>query len=423
MERADVLLKVAADDPGREFVLEADKTTLPLGGAMGALVGGAIGALAALASAAAGEERLWRPWRVRADRAAGQLTIGEYQVVRGEERSESIALASVERLVVRTVYRRRAPRGSSSKAEPFSITNPRHAEAIVHFRDGGEARQKTVPLDVLGIDTVEKVADLAYRLGTAMGLRFQHVLRSDPRRFEVEMTGARAPGFDALPVPEAAADYAAARAARAAAEAARLLVTPALDVARFPSDWRVTRWAPGDEVQFDRPLQGSAFGCLFVAAAGLLLGPAVWFMFRDTAGTVVTMLVVTTLVGLLISAIAGAVAVSSLAQRTRISWSGQSLTMGHALRRRQVRLGEIRALELRCVRRRVGGDHDTSSAAYTEYLCALRAILRAETGSGVELVRTNPFRRDPETPYDAALPLTAELAKGLGVEWTVTDYD
>jgi len=194
-------------------------------------------------------------------------------------------------------------------------------------------------------------------------------------------------------------------------------------VARFPADWRVTRWAPGDEVQFDRPLQGSAFGCLFVAAGGLLLGPAVWFMFRDTASTVVTMLVVTTLVGLLISAIAAAVALSSLAQRTRISWTGQSLTVGHALRRRQVRLDEIRALELRCIRRRVGSPHDTSSAAYTEYLCALRATLRADTGSGLELVRTHPFRHDPETPYDAALPLAAEIAKGLGVDWTVTDYD
>jgi len=421
MERPDVLLKVSADDPGRQFALESAKTTLPLGGAMGALVGGAIEVLGALASAATGEERLWRPWRLRADRAAGLLTIGEYQLVRGEERSESIALASVERLVVRTVYRRRAPPGSSGTAEPFSITNPRLVEAIVHFRE--EPRPRTVPLDVLGIDNVEKVADLSYRLGAAMGLRFQHVVRSDPRRFEVEMAGVPAPGFDALPVPEAAADYAAGRVARGAAEAARSIVAPALDVARFPADWRVTRWAPGDEVQFDRPLQGSAFGCLFVAAGGLLLGPAVWFMFRDTAGTVVTMLVVTTLVGLLISAIAAAVALSSLAQRTRISWTGQSLTVGHALRRRQVRLDEIRALELRCIRRRVGSPHDTSSAAYTEYLCALRATLRAETGSGLELVRTHPFRHDPETPYDAALPLAAEIAKGLGVDWTVTDYD
>jgi hypothetical protein len=422
MERSDVLLKVSADDPGRQFVLEAAKTTLPLGGAMGALVGGAIGALAALAGAATGEELLWRPWRVRADRVAGLLTIEEYQLVRGEERSESIALASVERLVVRTVYRRRAAPRSSGTAEPFSITNPRHVEAMVHFRDGQEPRQRTVPLDVLGIDTVEKVADLSYRLGAAMGLRLQHVVRSDPRRFEVEIAGAPAPGFDPLPVPEAAADYAVARVARGAAEAARSMVAPALDVARFPADWRVTRWAPGDEVQFDRPLQGSAFGCLSVAAGGLLLGPAVWFMFRDAAGTVVTMLVVTTLVGLLISAIAAAVALSSLAQRTRISWSGHSLTVGHALRRRQVPLDEIRALELRCIRIRVGGDHDTSSAAYTEYLCALRAI-RAETGSGLELVRTRPFRNDPESPYDAALPLAAELAKGLGVDWTVTDYD
>jgi hypothetical protein len=132
------------------------------------------------------------------------------------------------------------------------------------------------------------------------------------------------------------------------------------------------------------------------------------------------MLVVTTLVGLLIAAISAAFAISSLAQRTRISWSGHSLTVGHAMRRRQIRLDEIRALELRCIRRDVGGDTDSSS--HTEYLCALRATVGADTDSGLELLRTHPFRRDPETPYDAALPLTIDLAKALGVEWTVTEY-
>jgi hypothetical protein len=420
MERSDVLLKVSADDPGRQLVLECDRTTLPVGGALGALVGGAMGALASLAKAATGKELLWRPWRVHADRAAGLLTIEEYQLVNGEQRSESIAHADIEGLVVRTAYRSRTPRTSPRKTEPFSVTNPRLVEVIAHPSGGQGSRPRTVRLGVLGLDTVKKVADFGYRLGAAMGLRFQQVVRSDPRRFEAEMSAASAPGFEALPEPKAAADYGAGRVDGAAAEAADRIVAPPLDVAGFPSDWRVTRWAPGDEVQFDRPLQGSAIGCLLVAVLGLLLGPGLWFMFRDTASTVVTMLVVTTLVGLLIAAISAAVAVSSLAQRTRISWSGHSLTVGHARRRRQVRLDEIRALELRCIRRDVGGDTDTSSD--TEYLCALRATVGAATDSGLELLRTHAFRRDPETPYDAALPLTIELAKALGVEWTVTEY-
>jgi hypothetical protein len=420
MERSDVLLKVSADDPGRELVLECDRTTIPLGGALGALVGGAMGALASLAKAAAGKELLWRPWRLRGDRAAGLLTIEEYHLVDGEQRSEAIAVADIERLVVRTAYRSRTPRTSPRKTEPFSVTNPRLVEVVAHRAGGQGSGPRTVRLDVLGVDTVKKVADLCYRLGAALGLRFQHVVRSDPRRFEAEMRASPAPGFEALPEPKAAADYAAGRVDRAAAEAADRIVAPALDVSGFPSDWRVTRWAPGDEVQFDRPLQGSAIGCLIVAVFGLLLGPGLWFMFRDTAGTVMTMLVVTTLVGLLIAAIAAAIAVSSLAQRTRISWGGHSLTVGHALRRRQIRLDEIRALELRCIRRDVGGDTDTS--AYTEYHCALRATVGAATDSELEILRTRPFRRDPETPYDASLPLTIDLAKALGVEWTVTDY-
>ena len=422
LERSDVLLNVAADDPGRGLALESARTTVPLGGALGALVGGATSVLAAMAKPGAGEEQLWRPWRVRADRAGGQLTIEEYHLVNGEQRSESIALADVERLVVRTVYRARTPRESSGKPKPFSVTNPRRVEAIIYSSDGQGSPPRTVRLEILGIDTVEKVADLAYRLGAAMGLRFQHVVRSDPRRFEAEMKGAPARGFEAFPGPQSAADYAAGRVDGAAAEAAGRIVAPALDVAAFPADWRVTRWAPGDEVQFDRPLQGSAIGCLIVALLGLLLGPAAWFLFRDTAGTVVAMLVMTTLAGLLISAIAAAVAFSSLAQRTRISWSGHSLAVGHALRRRQVRLEEIGTLELLCIRRDVGRSRSTgtSSAAYSEYLCALRAV--GAEKAGLELLRTRPFRRDPETPYDAAVPLAVELARALGVEWTVTDY-
>ncbi len=36
---------------------------------------------------------------------------------------------------------------------------------------------------------------------------------------------------------------------------------------------------------------------------------------------------------------------------------------------------------------------------------------------------TRAFENDPVTPYDAALPLTRQLAEALDVEWRVIDYD
>jgi hypothetical protein len=51
--------------------------------------------------------------------------------------------------------------------------------------------------------------------------------------------------------------------------------------------------------------------------------------------------------------------------------------------------------------------------------------VRGETSTAtqpLELVSTRTIDRDPEAPYDAALPLTKALAEALAVEWRVTDY-
>jgi hypothetical protein len=59
------------------------------------------------------------------------------------------------------------------------------------------------------------------------------------------------------------------------------------------------------------------------------------------------------------------------------------------------------------------------------YQCRLSAHLRGEAESAAspwELVSTKMFEREPEPPYDAALPLANDLAEALGIPWTLTDY-
>jgi hypothetical protein len=416
MDRSPVLLGVTADEPGERLVLEGQQVSLA--GVVGGVVAGVLEGLRS-ASGAADSESLWRTWRLRADRADAVLVVDEAQAIRGEQRTESIALADVDRLVVRTVFL--SPSPYSSTAPPFSAGNPRHVEAIVHFREGDSRPPRAIGLDVLGIDTLEKAADLAFRLGAAMGLRSQRVVRSDPRRIEVELHAAA--GAEALPVPRTSVDYPGGRVAPAAVDAAARQRISRFDPASFPSDFRATRWSPGEEVRFDRPLQGSAYGCLPVALAGLLLGPGVWLMFRDVAHTVVPMLIGATLVGLAVAAVAFVFVAGSLPRQTRISWPDGTLTVGGALRRRRLPLARVAALELQCVRRITG--HESTRSPTNEYYCRLSARLRDEavtTAATCELVTTSAFRRAPEPPYDASLPLARELAEALGVPWTLTDY-
>src|SRR5713101_692233 len=317
MDLAESLLKVTDDEPGQRLVLEGKRLALPtlLTGAVGGLVGGLVGSLVSLAGAEDSEE-WWRPRRVQVDRDAGTLVIDDVQVLRSEDRSRSIALEDVRGLTVRSRYA--PPRGP--KSVPVDVDPPRHVEAIVTGERTADGR--VLRLDVLGIDSGEKVADLAYRLGAAMGLRYQRVVRSDPRRMEIEMRAEPADGLERMTVPDTASDYVG---GRVSAVASRAAAEPR--IARFdPSDWpspsRVTRWAPGDEVVFDKPREGAALGCLPFAVAGLALGPVSWLAAHDVTTTLIA-----TAVGLLGGGAALAVVASSLPRSVRLSWPEQELAI------------------------------------------------------------------------------------------------
>jgi hypothetical protein len=419
MDLRAALLKVTADEPGNLLVLEGEKLTLP-SVATGLLGGAALGIVGGLLemSGQADSGTLWRPRQLRADREKGHLAIDDVQVIREEERSESITLEQVEALTVRT---RHYPPTSPDKQPPFSADHPRSVEATVHLRAAGAARQRTLRLEVHGVDTCEKAADLAFRLGAAMGLLRQRVVSSDPRRIEVEMRREAAPGLEAMPPLEGRADYTRGLIAPGAARAAAEHRMPTPDPSRFPGrELRLVRWAPGDEVRLDKPMRGAAVGCLPFAIAGLVAGPVFWSLFHDAFATILA-----TVLGLLFGGIALGMAAMSLPRHVRIAWGQQEVIVSGALRRRRIPLHRLSGLDLRCVRQwRTSGSRGQNVRRM--YSCAVQAQVRGETTTdttAVELMSTREFEDDPETPYDAALPLTRQLAEALGVEWRVIDYD
>ncbi len=407
---ATPVVRITADEPGRLLALEAETAAVPE--ALSSFVRGLV-----RMTGVGDDDEWWRPKRLRIDRATGTLTIVEGHALRDEERTETIALSDVTGLTVRTRYA--APSGRDP-AVPPSPDAPRHLQAVAHVRDGpGDPRDRPIPLQVLGVDTREKAADFAYRLGAALGLRHQRLVRGDPRRIEISMTREDAPGSESLPSIDGPADYWGDKVVAAAVAAAAALRIGAPDPARFPGKGRITRWSPGDEVRYHKAFEGLAIGCFPVALAGLLAAPAAWWLSGDAAATVVALVV-----GLLFGGMALVVIAKSLPLDLRILWPEQAIVVKGLFNARGIPFREVASLELQCVRTYQSGSR--SQSAYNNYSCHLRAHVRAPgtlEARPVDLISTRSFKADAETPYDAALPLTKGLAEALGVEWRVTDYE
>jgi hypothetical protein len=418
MDVRAALLKVTADEPGSLLALEGEKLTLP-SVATGLLGGAALAIISELATSSGQSDQFRRPRRVRADRGQGHLVIDDVQVLRNEERSESISLEQVDALTVGT---RHFPPTSRDRHPPFSSDHPRSVEVIVHLRDGaGAARDRALRLDIHGMDTCEKVADFAFRLGTAMGLSRQRVVRSDPRRITVEMRGHDAPGLQPMPPPERPADYLHGVVAPGAKRAAAEYRMPAPDPAHFPSgDLRLARWAPGDEIRLDKPAQAWGVGSFLFGTLGVAAGPWWWYLTGDVGSTLMI-----GIFGLLFGGIALIAAFTCLPRHVRVAWASQELVVAGALRRERTPLSHIHGLALRCVLRwQTAGSR--SQYEHRKYSCVLEALVRGEGATGataVKVMSTREFEDQPETPYDAALPLTRQLADALGVEWRVVDYE
>ena len=416
MDTKAALLKVTADEPGRLLALEGEKLALP-SVAAGFLGGAALAVIGTLAAASGDSEEFWRPRRVRADLARGQLTIDDVQVIRDEERSESIALEQVEALTVRTRHFL-PPR---AKRPPITADHPRSLEVIVHLRDStGGARERSLRLEILGMDSCDKVADLAFRLGAAMGLAGQRVVLSDPRRIEIEMGRQVASGLAPMPILEGPADYARGLVAPAAKRAAAEYRMPAPDPSHFPGgELRLAKWAPGDEVRADKPAQVAGLGCFLIGTLALVAGPVLWYLTHDVPSTIML-----SIFGLLFGGVFLVGAFTCLPRHVRIAWARQELIVAGALSRERIPLRRLSGLVLRCVLRwQTAGN---GKFEHRKYSCSLEAEVRGDTEGDTKaatLLSTQEFEDQPEAPYDALLPLTRQLAETLGIPWRVVDYD
>jgi len=372
--------------------------------------------------------RAWAPLTLRADRDAGAIEFVERNVLTRRERRETVPLLQLAGLSLETITRRRA-----SRPTPGLMANAFDPNVRITMRiDDGSRRPRTraVSIHVEGVDRREEVADLAYRLGAACGLSYQRVVRSDPRDIELEVSASMGPGHVRIPPLEGRANYAANVFSPAAAAAAAEDRVPPFDPSQFPSDHQVAKWAPGREVGFRKPLGSAAIGCLPFVIAGFLAGPALFVISasRRPDAALADRLVPSAflgLFGLIFGGIALVAVVAALPRRVTIDWALQTISIGGLFTRSEIPLGDVAAIEAKCVHTFHRGGKN--SASYHSYRCDVQVHLRGATASAsagkpVVLAATREFREDPDTPYRRTLPLVTELAEALGVERRVTDY-
>jgi hypothetical protein len=421
------VLKVVADRPGEAFALHGEKTSFadipagPMGQAAIQLVSGGLLSLAAMSGHT---DELWMPYDVSCERSAGTLTIHDVNVVTSEERSETIELARVVKLEVK----RRSDFWHEKSRHPKGATAPLAAEATLSIQAGsGEPRSRSLRLFIHGVDTREKIADVAYRLGAAMGMRFQRVWRNDPMRIEIEMQSDAGAGWAALPRIEAPADYdRGAIAAEASAVTARWKLL-AWDPAKFPGETRIKEWSPGREVRADKPWQLFALGCLPIALAFFAVGPGVWLLMRDKVhenGLVATvgMVAVASVLGLAFGSLGLVAAASSLPRRVRLSWDERELTVSTLLRRRRIPFERLAGIEVDWALYEGGDSQGGGGPHANRFGCQVNALV-GDAGSAEParvLILDTEHVQDKDAPYDAVLPPAKALADALSLPLRVT---
>lgn len=394
-------MNITREEPGRLLALEGedDAPRLP-GGMLGSLVGGFL--------AFADPSMLWHASGIRADREAGTLEIVETNLSNGEKRSATLALASVLGLNVRN----RFWRPPSTTPHPTTAPGADGIDLAFQFDNAASPSSRSIWIRVDGIDAREKVADFAYRLGASLGLSHQRVVQSDPRRIQIDMASRADSATEPMPQITGRADYARRDVMPEARTAASHEIVPAFGPAPFRSEFKVAPWAPGDEVRIERPFDKTAIGCLPTLLGGLLIGPASLAVKASLVSVILT-----SIIGLLVAFLSGFLIRAFGPKRTVISWRERTLAFKGWLGWRRVPFDELAAIELRCVREHHSSKHRSGNF----YACEILAHFKVGS-KPLEIANTESFSKDPETPYDNALPLVTELGRALAIERRVTEY-
>ncbi len=306
-----------------------------------------------------------------------------------------------------------APTARGSLQNPPGPARPLPLRLTLRAR---RQRRKPISLRVLQVERSSEVADLALRVGAALGLPYFRVVASDAQQFEIELL--RTAGPDAKTVPalggraDGARDGVATPAMAAASDTARRF-----DPSTFEGKPPVTAWEPGRRVSFDKSWGAAILLSPLLAAA--LTGPLAWWrlpaLHRMPVLPRVAALALMTLVGLAVALIGWMGLTTSLPRRVTLDWKTRSLVADGARSTRTVPFSEIEAIELRP--RRYRGRR--GQRQYTTYhWCEIRATLRPAEGPPMSelLAETRQYREDRVTPHAMAVPLARELAAALDLK-------
>jgi hypothetical protein len=442
---------VAADEPGQRLVLERQEPPPGAAGCLAGLVvvlglapvaiaylmaldlGGLTGRLVLLLGAAitlglasyvpyrARRSRVL--WRISLDRSTDQLAIVEGPLFEGAwSLGVTVATKSVELADVATLRVQGTKNlGPSREALRLRLT--------FGFREDTGLPARAFDLRVKALDRPEEALDLAQRLALVAGLPEQRLVQNDPQEVVVEFTAKGLPGTEGLPQrdeatraePRMKADYEAGRVSPAAKALAEQESDEPFDPRAFPSDHRVVRWLPGQEVRLVRPFRFAALGCA-PGLLGVLAGPLLFIqMLRFPAnreqgiGSLLLFAAFVEVFGLICTLAAAAAVHHSLSRSVSFDWSERLLSIRGPWRRNTFDFSEIVSLELRC--------QSIRSKNSTSYRCDVVAHLGRVSGEPRPLVLVSTGSpSDPTIPYRPARSLVVELARALGRPHRVTPY-
>jgi len=234
------------------------------------------------------------------------------------------------------------------------------------------------------------------------------------------------------PVPEVlpAVDFTRDEAAPAAKAAVAQEVVEAFQPASFSGDAGVTVWKPGVEVVFHSPWDG-VFPLLGLSF--LLLGPAVYLWGRDAPSGHESDMMGLAILGEVIGAMIGIPSLVGLfkakSRTVRMDWAERTISIRDGSRTQVIPMADVAAVELDCHHHMEGGSSSgigvhSGTVVSHSYHCEVRLHWRDASAAPVSAVLIETFESDEaDGPYRETLPLVTELARSLGVERRVTDYD
>lgn len=342
---------------------------------------------------------LWRVRLLRIDAEIGELLVVEASPVSWRERETRIRLSELGGLDV--------------------LSKTYSAEVILRPTSGSTRKLET---SLEGATTPEKGLAFAHRLARAAGFPYQRIVVADP--LLVHFRRAPGPGLESLPGAGAGESGAHRNPPFVAAKGAVAEHGAPFDPTQFPSDHKITRWTPGQEVRLQKPVGGATLGCLPVGLAALSIGPATFFSMRQrSASDALLFGVAVGFFGLLLAALPLWIAYTELPRLVVIDWTTRTILIRRGFERTLIDFSEITALELQ----RDHGEHlrnNSPETARAWHHSSLQVHVRDKDGQKrkpVELVRGRDYENDAETPYRQALPLVTELAAAMGVPKRVAD--